>query len=312
MKALLLIENLKFLLKEIETPVVKDSEELINVEVSGIGGSEYLGFKNSGIRPLPNIMGHGITGLTADNKRVAIYPVIGCESCDYCKSGKLQLCNNWKMIGVHFDGGFAQKVVVPKKSIFKIPDELTWEQSSFIEPFANSINAWNLANINQNHSILVIGAGSLGLGLFACAKDSNHKNITIAEHSISRKQAAKDLGAETVDNLHLNSYDIVFDTVGSTQSRNDSFRFVKKNGKCIYLGFAEPKLEVNFSELIRNQIQLVGSFAYSKSQFEKAIKLSLLTNSKWVKNITFLEVEKELNNYLKGDFSTIKAILRPN
>jgi len=312
MKALLLIENLKFLLKDIETPIIKDTEELIEVQVSGIGGSEYLGFKNSGIRPLPNIMGHGITGLTTDKKRVAIYPVIGCENCGYCKSGKPQLCDNWKMIGVHFDGGFAQKVVVPKKSIFEIPDALTWEQSSFIESFANSINAWSLANINQNRSILVIGAGSLGLGLIACAKDSSHKNITIAEHSISRKQAAKDLGAETADNLQLNSYDVVFDTVGSTESRNDSFRFVKKNGKCIYLGFAEPKLEVNFSELIRNQIQLIGSFAYSKAQFEEAIKLSLLTNSKWVKNITFLEVEKELNNYLKGNFNTIKAILRPN
>jgi len=312
MKALLLIENLKFILQDIEVPIIKNSEELIDVEVSGIGGSEYLGFKNSGIRPLPNIMGHGITGLTTDKKRVAIYPVIGCENCGYCKSGKPQLCDNWKMIGVHFDGGFAQKVVVPKKSIFEIPDALTWEQSSFIESFANSINAWSLANINQNRSILVIGAGSLGLGLIACAKDSSHKNITIAEHSISRKQAAKDLGAETADNLQLNSYDVVFDTVGSTESRNDSFRFVKKNGKCIYLGFAEPKLEVNFSELIRNQIQLIGSFAYSKAQFEEAIKLSLLTNSKWVKNITFLEVEKELNNYLKGNFNTIKAILRPN
>lgn len=312
MKALLLIENLKFLLKDIETPIVKDTEEVIEVQVSGIGGSEYLGFNNSGIRSLPNIMGHGITGLTTDKKRVAIYPVIGCENCDYCRLEKPQLCNNWKMIGVHFDGGFAQKVVVPKKSIFEIPDEISWEQSSFIEPFANSINAWSLADIKQDYSILVIGAGSLGLGLLACAKDSNHKNITIVEHSNSRKQIAKDLGAKTVDNLQLNSYDIVFDTVGSTQSRIDSFESVKKNGKCIYLGFAEPKFEVNFSELIRNQIQLIGSFAYSKLQFEKAIKLSLLTNSKWVKNITFLEVEKELNNYLKGDFSTIKAILRPN
>ena len=312
MKALLLIENQKFLLKEIELPLIKDNQELINVEVTGIGGSEYLGFKNTGIRPLPNIMGHGITGVTENKKKVAIYPVIGCENCDYCKSGNLQLCDNWNLIGVQLNGGFAQKVIVPKKSIFEIPNELSWEQSSFIEPFANSINAWSLANVNPNQSILVIGAGSLGLGLIACAKESSHKNITVYENSISRKQAAKDLGAKNTDNLELNSYDLVFDTVGSTESRNSTFRFVKKSGKCIFLGFAEPKYEVNFSELIRHQVQVIGSFAYSKKQFKKAIKLSQLTNSKWIKNINFLEVEKELKNYLKGDFNTIKAVLRPN
>ncbi len=312
MDALLLIDNHQLLLKKIDTPLAKDDEALINVQAVGIGGSEYLSFKNTGIRPLPNIMGHGIIGTTEDNKRIAVYPLISCENCEYCHTGYLQLCDNWKLIGVQINGGFAQKIAVPKKAIFEIPDELSWEQSSFIEPFANSVNAWELANISSTQSILVIGVGSLGLGLVACAKESNHTDITIVENSIPRKQAAIDLGAKINDDFRPNFYDVVFDTVGSTETRNKAFELVRKNGKCIFLGFAESMQEINFSALIRNQIQCIGSFVYSTKQFEKAIKLSMLTNKKWVKSISFTEVEEQLRSYLNGDFNTVKAVLRPN
>jgi 2-desacetyl-2-hydroxyethyl bacteriochlorophyllide A dehydrogenase len=312
MNALLLLGNHTLVLKQVDVPSVKKNEVLIDVHVSGIGGSEYLGFKNTGIRPLPTIMGHGITGTTKENKRVAIYPLLGCDKCEYCNAGYTQVCDNWKLIGVHLNGGFAQQVVVPQKAVFEIPDALSWEQSAFIEPFANSINAWELAQINSDQSVLVIGAGSLGLGLVACAKDANHQHIAIVEHSNSRKQAAISLGAKINDRLQPRSFDVVFDTVGSTETRNHSFQCVKANGRCIFLGFAEQKNEINFSELIRKQIQLIGSFVYSTKQFEKAILLSMLTNKEWIKNISFAEVEDELRSYLGGDFNTIKAALRPN
>jgi threonine dehydrogenase-like Zn-dependent dehydrogenase len=312
MDALLLLDNHKLLLKQIDTPTIKENEVLIDVQIAGIGGSEYLGFNNTGFRPLPNIMGHGITGTTKNGKRIAVYPLIGCENCEYCNGEHLQLCDNWKLIGVQLNGGFAQKVTVPEKAVFEIPDELSWEQSSFIEPFANSVNAWELAQIKPNQTVLIIGAGSLGLGLIACAKDSNHNHITIIENAIPRKQAAIDLGAEADKNLSFQYFDFVFDTVGSAETRYEAFRRVKKNGKCVFLGFAEPKQEINFSELIRKQIQFIGSFVYSTGQFEKAIQLSKLTNKEWVKSISFTDVEGQLRSYLSGDFNTIKAVLRPN
>jgi threonine dehydrogenase-like Zn-dependent dehydrogenase len=312
MDALLLLDNHKLILKQIDTPTIKENEVLIDVQVTGIGGSEYLGFNNTGIRPLPNIMGHGITGTTKNGKRIAVYPLISCEKCEYCTGEHSQLCDDWKLIGVQLNGGFAQKVAVPQSAIFEIPDELSWEQSSFIEPFANSVNAWELAQIKPNQTVLVIGAGSLGLGLIACAKDYEHENITILENSQSRKQAAIDMGAKDNNLLILNSFDVVFDTVGSTETRNEAFKLIKKNGKCVFLGFAEPKQVVNFSELIRKQIQIIGSFVYSKEQFEKAIHLSKMTNRKWVENLSFTDVEGQLQSYLSGYFNIVKAALRPN
>ena len=312
MNALLLFDNFKLRFEQIITPLKNENEELIEVQATGIGGSEYLGYKNPGIRPLPNIMGHGITGITEDGKRIAVYPLVSCEKCEYCKIDLLQLCDNWKLIGVQLNGGFAEKVVVPKKSIFKIPDDLCWEQSSFIEPFANSVNAWELAKIEHKQQVLIIGAGSLGLGLIFCAKDSKHKNYAILENSKARNQIAIEAGAKAINELSFELFDIVFDTVGTTETRIEAFKRVKKNGKCVYLGFAEPKQEIIFSEFIRKQIQFIGSFIYSTKQFEKAIHLAKFTKGEWVKNLSFTEVEEQLQCYLNGDFSTIKAVLRPN
>lgn len=312
MNALLLLDRHKLELKEIPNPQTSEDEMVVEVQVSGIGGSEYLGYNNTGIRPLPNIMGHSIAGTLPNGKRVVIYPLLGCETCEYCQSGLAQLCDSWKLIGVQLNGGFAQKVSVPKQSIFEIPDSISWEQSSFIEPFANSINAWELSKAELNHSILIIGAGSLGLGLVACASKFNHKNTTIIEQSKPRKLAALELGVKAIDKDFTGLFDIVFDTVGSKITRNLAIGFVKKNGQCVFLGFAEPLQELNFSVFIRKQFNFIGSFVYSRQQFENAIELSKLSNTNWVKNLTFDEVETQLCNYLADNFTVIKAVLRPN
>jgi (R,R)-butanediol dehydrogenase/meso-butanediol dehydrogenase/diacetyl reductase len=170
LKALVLKGKRKLFLEDISTPVVKDGEVLVDVVVAGIGGSEYLGFNHPGIRPLPHIMGHSITGVTINGMRVAIYPLQGCGKCVQCKTKMVQLCDEWTLIGVHSDGGFAQKVAVPRESLIELSPELSWEQSAFIEPFANSINAWEISEAQSHNTIAIVGVGSLGLGLVACAK----------------------------------------------------------------------------------------------------------------------------------------------
>ncbi|MCP4970543.1 MAG: alcohol dehydrogenase catalytic domain-containing protein [Arcobacter sp.] len=314
MKALFLEKQKTLSIKEVNTPIETNDNVLIDIEVTGIGGSEYLGFNNPGIRSLPNIMGHSICGTTENGTRVAVYPLLSCNKCNYCKNNQSQLCDNWSLIGVQSNGGFAQKVLVPNKSLIEIPNGLSWEQSAFIEPFANSINAWEISKATNEDNIAIIGAGSLGLGIVTCANNINCKNINIIDLSDNRLASAKQLGATKVtknfnDNLQ---FDIVFDTVGSIESRNLAISITKKNAKCIFLGFEAPIQNINFSELIRYQKQLIGSFVYTKEQFKKAMKLVQNCDNKWVKNLSFLEVEEQLNKYLEKDFSTIKAVLRPN
>ncbi len=311
MKALQLRGKEKLMLEEVNSPIPQKEEVVINIEITGIGGSEYLGYNNPGIRSLPNIMGHGISGRTKEGIRVAINPLLGCTICDYCNQNLVQLCTKWQLIGVQINGGFAQQVAVPKTTLVELPEHISWEQASFIEPFANSINAWEIAAIRPTDKVLIIGAGGIGLGIAACAKRDQHKEIYLLEKSRQRRKAAAETGAITAIEKE-NYYEVVFDTVGSDETRKEAIKLMKRNGKSIFLGFATAQQDVNFSELIRMQYHLMGSFVYSKEQFSKAIKLVEFTKTEWVKNLRFEEVEPQLRAFLKDDFSVVKAALRPN
>lgn len=299
-------------LQDIAEPEVGEGNQLIIIEAVSIGGSEYLGFNNPGIRPLPNIMGHGFTGTTEEGKRVAIFPLSSCGICEYCTTNQEQLCDNWSLIGVQADGGFSQKASVPKEQIFELPKDISWEQSVFIEPFANSINAWEISGASESDSIAIIGAGSLGLGLVSLACKTGCNIVHVADQSIIRRNAAKSIGATFTASELNETYDIVFDAVGSIETRSQTILSTKKGGKCIFLGFETSELTINMSEIIRHQKQLVGSFVYSKSQFKEAIELVKICDSNWVNNISFNEVEKALVGFLQGNFDHIKVALRPN
>ena len=256
MKTLILKQERTLITSEIENPKLIKGHSIVSVEIAGIGGSEYLGFNNPGIRRLPNIMGHGMTGIADDSgKRVAIYPLSGCGNCSFCKNNQQQLCDNWSLIGVQTNGGFAERVSAPTDSLFVLPETLSWEQSAFIEPFANSVNAWELSNGSSQDSIAVIGAGGLGLGIVASSFHAGCKDISVADLSENRRNAASELGATIAAKDLSGIYDLVFDTVGSAETKNTAIQITKKGGKCIYLGFATPMQEINVSELIRYQKQ---------------------------------------------------------
>ncbi len=312
MKVLLLEGKRSLHLRDLDEPKSQSGSKVITVEAVGIGGSEYLGFNNPGIRPLPSAMGHGFSGMTSEGRRVAVYPLSGCGDCEYCLNDQEQLCDEWSLIGVQRHGGFAQKVEVSESQLFSIPDSLSWEQSVFIEPFANAINAWEISGANQSNSIAVIGSGSLGLGVVACAESAGCEYIEVAELSMQRRTAAHALGATQTQKILTRSYDVVFDTVGSEVSRTQAINATKKGGKCIFLGFETPETTINVSAVIRQQKILMGSFVYSSKQFAKAIELAAVCQDRWVENITFNQVEGHLLRYCEGDFSIVKIALRPN
>lgn len=312
MKALVLEDKNILDLKEVASPEPKADEVLLKIELCSIGGSEYMALANPGIRPLPHIMGHGILGTTSSGARAAVYPLQSCNNCDYCTTGLMQLCDKWTLIGVHSDGGFAQQVVVPKSSIVELPKTLSWEQAVFVEPFANAINAWEIAKTDSKNSIAIVGAGGLGLGLVAAARSSGHTDIAICDPSATRLDVAFKLGASSCLDEQHGQYDVVFETFGSIESRNKAIEITKKGGKCIFMGFASPNLDINISEIIRHQKHLMGTFVYTREHFKKAIQLAEVCSPEWVTKLSFVEVEPVLKSYLNGDFGIVKAALNPN
>ncbi len=215
------------------------------------------------------------------------------------------------MIGVQRAGGMAEYVVVPDDALVPLPETMRWEQATFIEPFANAVNAWARSGFLPGDRVAIIGAGGIGLGLTACAAQAGCDQIDVMDYAESRQGAAVTLGATRTGLSLEGHYDRVFDTVGSELTRNMSLQLTRTNGTCVFMGFHQPEQSLNFSQVIRRQQQLIGAFAYSRQQFEAAISFASLCPDAWVRNLTFEDVVFQLRAFLDGDFSTIKAALRP-
>ena len=119
------------------------------------------------------------------------------------------------------------------------------------------------------------------------------------------------LGACEVAQSIAGEFDVVFDTVGSEDARASCIGLTKKSGKCVFLGFASPSYEIDFSRMIREQKTFIGSFVFSVDQFKEAIQLVEHCRSEWVKNISFDQVAEELVAYAGGNYAPVKSALRP-
>ena len=311
MKALVLEASRRLRLHERPPCATGPGDVIVDVELTGIGGSEYLAFAAPGLRRLPNVMGHGIVGTDPDGRAVAVNPLRGCGTCEFCVADLRQLCETWSLIGVQCDGGFAEQVAVSEASLVPLPAALTWEQAAFIEPFANAVNAWDRSQAGPSAAVAVLGAGGLGLGLVARAKAAGCATIEVGEPSATRRDAALALGATAAAPGLAGRYDVVFDSVGSTESRQTAIELTRRGGASVLLGFAAPLLELDAIRLIRDQKRLIGAFVYSGEQFRQAVGLAARTERAWVRNVRFSEVDSLLTAYLDGDFSVVKAALRP-
>ncbi len=166
-------------------PILHPGEVLIAVKAAGICGSELSGYlgQNS-LRKPPLIMGHEAAGriiqanqatyadgTTAHaDERVTFNPLIVCGTCDRCLAGHTNLCRKRQLVGVNLPGAFAQYVAVPAKQCFILPDTLSETTASLTEPLACSVRAVKLAQAQAGQSLLIIGAGPIGLFCLLAAR----------------------------------------------------------------------------------------------------------------------------------------------
>ncbi len=239
-----------------------------------------------------------------------MFPLIGCGRCRYCGRGNTQQCDSWTLIGVQRDGGLAERVAVPEASLVELPGELTWEQSAFVEPFANSIGAWDKVSIGTKDNVLVIGAGGLGL-VARASRSAMDQSVEIIDPSDPRVDAAEELGATRCVDDRTRRFDYVFDTVGSAETRALALAVADKGGTVVLLGFAAPIQELPANEVIRHEQHVVGSFVYNIGQFRQAVDLARVTADSFVTSLGWHDVPGALVAFERGDHNVVKAVLRP-
>src|SRR6185369_15447974 len=179
MKALVLKEYKKFSFEEAPKPEVRPDEVLVRVKACGICGSDVHGMDGStGRRRPPIIMGHEASGVIADTgksvsgwkagDRVTFDSTIYCGECEYCREGLINLCDRRRVLGVSCEdyrqhGAFAEYVAIPPRILYRVPEGLPYEHAAMVEPFAIALHAIRRSPPALNDTVVVVGAGMIGL-----------------------------------------------------------------------------------------------------------------------------------------------------
>jgi (R,R)-butanediol dehydrogenase/meso-butanediol dehydrogenase/diacetyl reductase len=275
-------------------PSIGADEVLIRVAYCGICGSDISAYK-TGNYVIGLTIGHEFSGTIekAGSKvedlivgdRVTGNAVIPCGKCGFCLSGKPSLCENMEMPGVTSNGAFAEYVKFPASVVYKLPEELSLLDAALVDPLACILHPINLSSFKPLDSVLIQGAGPLGVLTLETLKKSGAGKIMVAEISAGRKKLALGLGADLVidpreENLpaiierQTNGLgvDILFDTAGVPETLSQNFTLVKKGGEIMVVGITEEPTPSDFFTVVLNELTIKGAYC-GFNEYPSAIEM---------------------------------------
>ena len=247
----------------------------VGVNYVSICGSDILGYLGqSPGRVPPLVLGHEFTG-NYNSKNVVVNPIIINKKNS---NGKIStnLDKGMKLLGLHIDGALKERVNVPKKNLLFFDDKKYPScLMSLTEPLACAINAVNSAGIEPTDKVLVLGNGCLGFMIGLVLKLKKFKKIFVYDKLKSKRNLSKKNGSKALlfNQIDENSYQAIFDCVGSTSTQKLSLKSVTNGGKIILVGYKINSNGFDFVEIVRRQISIIGIMAYNTQEFKKAFKI---------------------------------------
>ncbi|RKL61389.1 alcohol dehydrogenase [Thermoanaerobacteraceae bacterium SP2] len=264
MKAAVLEDIKKLVVKQVSDPCCGEGDVIVKVEACSVCGADIRTY-NFGHRNiiLPHILGHEIAGMIVEKgknvnnfrigDRVNIYPAIACNECDWCRRGMQVRCDNTIQIGDDTPGGFAEYIKIPAKavnngSLITIPEGLSYELAAVTEPLGCVLNGQELCNVKMGDVVLVIGAGPIGCMHVILAKARGARTVILADINQKRLELAEEIGAdcyinssETVLSDKMLEYtrgkkaDVVIVACNSQKAIQDSLELLDWGGETINL-----------------------------------------------------------------------------
>jgi 2-desacetyl-2-hydroxyethyl bacteriochlorophyllide A dehydrogenase len=298
MKALVWTAPEQMVIETVADPVPAEDEVLIRVEAVGICGSEIEGYLgHNSLRVPPLIMGHEFCGRIvacgsragqfSPGQKVVVNPLQSCGACRNCRKGQPQLCPSRNIVGIHRPGAFGQLVAVPASGVVPVPDEMDSFRAALSEPLACSLRATRRAMERHfSPNVLVIGAGGIGLLCAKVAKLLGARRVTVADTHPDRLKIALDTAGDAVVNpasedlpkaaaqiAGEDGIDVVIDAAGFQPTRSAALALVNPGGTVMNIGLGIDETQLKINHLIRSEIEVLGSFCYTKQDFHDAVQL---------------------------------------
>lgn len=286
-------------LEEMPTPQIGPGELLVRVEACGICGSDVMEWYRRDRVPL--VLGHEIGGQIVavgdgverykEGDRVSAAHHVPCNTCRYCLSGHHTVCDTLRQ--TNFDpGGFAEYIRLPvinvDRGVFLLPDAVSYEEATFIEPLACVIRGQRRAHMQPGHSVLVIGSGIAGLLHVQLARALGAGRVIATDINDYRLEAAQRFGADAT--IHAKEdlprrlrqanrgrlADLVIVCTGATSAMVQALSSVERGGTVLFFAPTNPgvTIPISINDLFwRNDITLTTTYASSPADYEAALEL---------------------------------------
>ncbi len=299
MKCAMYYNNRDIRLEEIPVPEIEEDELLVEMHACGICGSDVLEWYR--IKKAPLVLGHEMTGqIVKVGKKVTKYNVgdrifvshhVPCTTCHYCLNGHYTVCDTLRKTNF-YPGGFAEFIRVPKINvdlgIFLLPNEISYEEGTFIEPLACVLRGQKTARLQPGQTVLIIGGGISGLLHLKLARALGAGPIVVTDINEKRLEFAKRFGAtaaissdETTVVNQLKKLncgrlaDIVIVATGALEALYMAWKTVDRGGTVILFAPPEPEIDIPLPlyDIWHDGVTIATSYAGSPSDITEALGL---------------------------------------
>jgi len=305
MKAAILEDVERMVVREMPTPKAEPGGLVLRVKACAVCGSDIRIFHHGSPRvKFPQIVGHEVAGEVVEvgeglkgfkvGDRIATAGDVACGECEFCKRGIGNCCPINYAIGYQFPGGFAEYVplnslTVRHGAVHHIPDPLDWDEAALAEPLACCINGLETSHFQAGESMVVIGAGPIGLMLVQLARAMGASKVMVVQRSAGRLETARQFGADVVissteedpiervkEETGGEGVDIVLTACGSPEAQEQAIEMVRFRGRVNLFGGlprGSRKIEVDSNLLHYKEAYLHGSHGAIPRQHRAALGL---------------------------------------
>jgi threonine dehydrogenase-like Zn-dependent dehydrogenase len=340
-KAIKFVSAYKSEITEIEIPKLKSEQVLIQTAYSGICHSDILSYMgNHPFRILPNVSGHEASGVVVDvgrdvtllqkGDKVSVEPHKGCGKCFHCMTGTYNVCSNKIILGVgDRTGTFAEYFIAEDTMCHKMPEGMSFEFASMIEPYAVGVHAVRISDPHPEHNALIMGVGTIGMMTLVAAKNAGMNKVFVSDISDTKLSAALNAGAThginpSRDNLHKVINDLtdgfgvdrIYIAAPFYDLVEDALKVGCKTSTTTLIALLTGSADVDLTQLVLSEKRLIGSQTYTYLDYQIALSQNESNKLDMFKKLITdvftpedaMSVIDDLSRHRRGD--SIKNLIR--